>query len=122
MTINEYQDLALRTEKPLEGLSIDCEPLSMRDMDRLVNGLMGLCGESGEAMDILKKCMYQGHPLDREALAKELGDVAWYLALASSALGYSLERICEKNIEKLRERYPNGFEVGRSVNRAEDDE
>ena len=121
MTIDEYQDLALRTEKPIEDIVVSFRGLSPENVDRLTNGLMGLCGESGEAMDILKKTLFQGHDLDREALAKELGDVAWYLALASSALGYSLERICEKNIEKLRIRYPEGFEVGRSVNRAEDD-
>lgn len=120
MGINEYQELALRTEKPIEDVVVSFRGLSAENVDRLQNGLMGLCGESGEAMDILKKTLFQGHDLDREALAKELGDVAWYLALASSALGYTLERIMEKNIEKLRARYPDGFEVERSVNRREE--
>lgn len=120
MGINEYQELALRTEKPIEDVVVSFRGLSAENVDRLQNGLMGLCGETGEAMDILKKTLFQGHDLDREALAKELGDVAWYLALASSALGYTLERIMEKNIEKLRARYPDGFEVERSVNRREE--
>ena len=120
MTINEYQKLALRTEKPIENSVVKADGMSWDDVDRLQNGLMGLCGESGEAIDILKKTLYQGHALDREALAKELGDVAWYLALASDALGYDLETILDKNIQKLRIRYPDGFETERSVNRDEE--
>ena len=69
MTINKYQNLAMRTLNP---------ELSKKDV--LINGVMGLCGESGEAIDLVKKHLAQGHDLDREALIKELGDVAWYLA------------------------------------------
>ena len=69
MTINEYQNLAMRTLNP---------DLSPRDV--LINSVMGLCGESGEAIDIVKKWLAQGHELDRAHLIKELGDVAWYLA------------------------------------------
>lgn len=63
----------------------------------------------------------QGHVLDREHMALELGDVAWYLALAADALGYDLETILRMNIEKLQKRYPNGFEKGRSISREEGD-
>lgn len=108
MTINEYQQEALRTEpnwiKPDRKL-------------RLEQGLMGLCGESGEAIDILKKTMFQAHPLDEIHLAKELGDVAWYLAVSADALGYSLEEILKMNIEKLRKRYPETFAANRSIYR-----
>ena len=69
MTINEYQKLALRTANP-----------AMSRQEMLINGVMGLCGESGEVIDIVKKHLAQGHELDREHLAQELGDVAWYLA------------------------------------------
>ena len=69
MTINEYQKLAMTTRNPA---------LSERDV--LLNGVMGLCGESGEAIDIVKKWLAQGHELDKAHLAKELGDIAWYLA------------------------------------------
>ena len=108
MTINEYQKLAMTTLNP---------ELSQKDV--LINGVMGLCGESGEAIDIVKKWLAQGHELDREKLAKELGDIAWYLAETAYALGYDLEDVLAANIEKLKKRYPEGFEAGRSINRAE---
>ena len=85
--------------------------------DVLINGVMGLCGESGEAIDLVKKHLAQGHELDREKLARELGDVAWYLAETATAIGYPLEEILQMNIDKLRARYPEGFAVERSVNR-----
>lgn len=89
--------------------------------NRLINGLMGLNGEAGEAIDILKKHLFQGHDLDREHLAKELGDVAWYLAVSADALGYSLEKVMQMNLDKLRARYPDGFETERSANRKDED-
>jgi len=108
MTANEYQKLAMRTLNPA---------LDKRDV--LINGVMGLCGEAGEAIDIVKKHLAQGHALDREALIKELGDVAWYLAETAYALDVPLEDVLERNIDKLRARYPEGFEAERSIARAE---
>ncbi len=106
MTINEYQRLAMTTLNPA---------LSKKDV--LINGVMGLCGESGEAIDIVKKHLAQGHALDKEKLAKELGDIAWYLAETATALDLNLEDIFEANIEKLRKRYPEGFDPQRSIHR-----
>lgn len=108
MTINEYQRLALRTLNP-----------ELDKKDVLINGVMGLCGESGEAIDIVKKWLAQGHELDREKLAKELGDIAWYLAETAAALEIPLEDIFRANIEKLQKRYPEGFSSEKSVNRSE---
>lgn len=110
MTANEYQIAALRTANTDDSLS----PYGM-----LTNGVMGLCGESGEAIDIVKKFMHQGHELDREALAKELGDCAWYLAITAYAIGYDLETIFRMNIEKLKARYPDGFSADKSIHREE---
>ena len=87
----------------------------------LINSVMGLCGESGEAIDIVKKWLAQGHPLDKEHLAKELGDVAWYLAEAATALELPLEDILRANLEKLERRYPGGFSTEKSVRRRQDD-
>ena len=109
MDANKYQELALKTLNK----AVTCPN------DMMINGVMGLCGESGEVIDIVKKSFYQGHNLDRDALIKELGDVAWYLALIAEALGITLNDIFEGNIEKLKERYPNAFEVERSVHRDE---
>ena len=110
MTINEYQQRAMATLNP---------KLTERDM--LITSVMGLCGESGEAIDIVKKWLAQWHPLDREHLAGELGDVAWYLAEAATALGMPLEDILRANLEKLERRYPDGFSTERSVGREADD-
>ena len=108
MTIHEYQQLAMTTLNP-----------ELSEKDVLINGVMGLCGESGEAIDIVKKWLAQGHDLDKEKLAKELGDICWYLAETATALGLSLEDIMTANIEKLRRRYPEGFDAQKSINRAE---
>ena len=106
MTINEYQQLALATLN--KELSKD---------QVLLNGLMGLCGESGEAIDLLKKHLCHGHELDKDKLIYELGDVAWYLAIASYALNMDLEEVLRLNIEKLKKRYPGGFSSDKSINR-----
>ena len=110
MEINEYQELAMTT------LNAD-----LRKKDVLINSVMGLCGESGEAIDIVKKWLAQGHELDKEHLVKELGDIAWYLAEAATALDISLEEILKANIEKLKKRYPEGFEAKRSMTRLQGD-
>ena len=110
MTVNEYQQRAMATLNP-----------RLTEKDVLINSVMGLCGESGEAIDIVKKWLAQGHPLDREHLARELGDVAWYLAEAATALGMPLEDILHANLEKLERRYPDGFSTERSVGREADD-
>lgn len=103
MTINEYQKAAYRTANQ-----------SLTDSQQLQNGLIGLNGESGECIDILKKHLFQGHDLDKYHIAKELGDVAWYLAVSAQALGFDLETILQMNVEKLKARYPHGFDAGHS--------
>ena len=108
MTINEYQNLAMTTKNP-----------ELTDKDLLMNSVMGLCGESGEVIDVVKKHISHGHPLNREKLIDELGDVAWYLAECATVLDVTLEEVLERNIEKLKKRYPEGFSTERSINREE---
>ena len=110
MEINEYQKLAMTTLNP-----------ALDEKDVLINGVMGLCGEAGEAIDIVKKHLAQGHELDKAHLAKELGDIAWYLAETATVIGYSLEDILQMNLDKLKTRYPEGFEVKKSLNREKED-
>lgn len=112
MTPNEYQAKALRTAS---GMHDDIS------VDPIVNCALGLTGEAGEVADLVKKHIFQGHDLDEEHFAKELGDVLWYVAVGASLKGYSLEQIMAMNIQKLRDRYPDGFEAERSLNRAEGD-
>ena len=105
MSPNEYQRRALRTasKESMENL--------------LLNGLLGLGGKTGECQDLYKKHLFQGHDLDKDKMAKELGDVSWYLALTAYAIGYSLENIFKLNIEKLRARYPDDFDADHSLHR-----
>ena len=111
MTINEYQSAALRTAQT--------EKFSKSDL--LLNSALGLCGESGEVADLVKKHLFQGHDLDLDHVAKELGDISWYLAVGAYAIGLDLESIFRMNKEKLEARYPDGFSADRSLHRAEND-
>ncbi len=108
MKINEYQKLAMTTKNP-----------EVTGEKMLTNGVMGLCGEAGEVIDLVKKHLFHGHVLDREKLIDELGDVAWYLAECATALEIPLEEILERNIEKLKARYPAGFSSQRSIKRVD---
>lgn len=110
MTPNDYQQAALCTA-----------PGDLPPEKLLLNGLMGLNGEAGEAIDILKKHLFQGHELDTAHMAKELGDVAWYLAVSANAIGYDLETIMQMNVDKLKARYPDGFDTEHSLHRNQDD-
>ncbi|MEG2623513.1 MAG: nucleoside triphosphate pyrophosphohydrolase family protein [Clostridia bacterium] len=106
MNLNEFQKLSRRT-KPK-----DIMPSSL-----MQNAALGIAGEAGEVADIIKKTMYQCHPLDKEKLVEELGDVLYYIAMMADVLCYGLDEIAEKNIEKLRRRYPDGFDPERSIHR-----
>lgn len=110
MTGYDYQKMAMRTR--------NC---SLDNKEFLEEALMGLSGESGECIDILKKHKFQGHKLDRYHLISELGDVAWYLAAAAEALGTDLDDVFNINITKLYARYPDGFACDKSINRSKDD-
>lgn len=107
---NEYQRQAMRTAN--KALPAD---------EKLLNAVMGMCGEAGEAIDLLKKHRAQGAELDIDRLAKEVGDCLWYIAEFAEASGISLAEIAQRNIAKLKARYPEGFDAQRSSNRAEGD-
>ena len=96
MDADEYQKLALRT---LDGNLDKQQVLSM--------GMMGLCSESGEAIDMLIKNISSGREINREQTIKDLGDVAWYLAITAHAIDCDLSEVFQKNIEKLEKRYSN---------------
>ena len=108
MNGTEYQKLAMRTLNP-----------KIPKDEVLINGVMGLCGESGEVIDLVKKHLYQGHELDKEKLTKELGDVMWYVAEICEALNISLDEVMQGNIDKLQKRFKDGFTTSESINREE---
>ena len=108
MTFDEYQEAARQTS----GTS---------NTDTIYEGVscavLGLAGESGEVVDLIKKWAFHGHSLPTHKMREELGDVLWYLSDICSLLGYSLEAIARQNIAKLQRRYPDGFSSERSINR-----
>lgn len=109
ITADDYQRAALRT----------AQTDTMSNEELLLNGVMGLCGEAGEVIDLVKKARFQGHDLDKEDVKYELGDCAWYLAVAAHALGFSLSDVMDTNIKKLKGRYPDKFSKERSIHRKE---
>lgn len=105
MTMNEYQLLAQRTANT-KGRS-----------GKIENGILGLCGETGECADLLKKYLFQEHELDKDKMVEELGDVLWYCAELATGLGVTLDEVARRNIDKLKARYPEGFDPERSIHR-----
>ena len=95
------------------------------NIERLTTAAVGISAEGGEFMEIVKKMVFQGKPwndANREHLIVELGDVMWYVAQACMALDVSFDDVVERNVEKLKARYPGGeFDVHYSENRREGD-
>ena len=106
MDIMEYQEKAKRTVNT-----------NLQDDEQLANLCMGLCGETGEVVDYVKKYLYHGHKLEKEKLFEELGDIMWYLTNIASFYNLSMSDILDENIKKLEERYPEGFSEEKSLNR-----
>lgn len=106
MTGNEYQKLAKRT----------CSISYYKKNAMLNHAVFGLAAEAGEVAS-LKQKIYQGHEFDKNHFIKELGDCLWMIAEACTALDIDLEYVMQTNINKLKERYPDGFEVEKSINR-----
>ena len=94
-TLAGYQNAARRTVN-----------LELTDDERLLDASAGLAEEAGEVLSHVRKHVFQGRPLDREAVLLELGDALWCLAIAADTLGVSLQDVAQRNVEKLRSRYP----------------
>lgn len=108
MHLDEYQALAARTLNSTQTAE-----------QRLANGALGLTGEAGEVAEHVKKHLFHATPLDRDAVAKELGDCLWYLASLATSLDLSLADVAALNVAKLQRRYPEGFSAERSRDRVE---
>lgn len=127
MDLNIYQNFVkTTTSAESKGLSefIDRIVTLNVNVPLLLTASVGLASESGEFSEIVKKIVFQGKEYNddvRYHMLRELGDICWYLANAANALGADLEEIVKMNVEKLEARYPNGFEVARSENRAKGD-
>lgn len=108
MELNEYQRLAQRTRNP-----------KLKPEQKQSNGLCGIIGEAGEIMDLYKKHYFQGHELKKEDVIEEVGDLLWYVAELCSGWNIGIEEVAIQNIAKLTERYPDGFQTQKSINRKE---
>ena len=109
MDANEYQRLAARTMNQ-----------NLASVQQEHHALHGMVGEVGELHSLYQK-IYQGHPFDVEHAKKELGDLCWFVAEYCTAMGWSLSDIMQMNIDKLKARFPEGFDEERSLHRAEGD-
>jgi NTP pyrophosphatase (non-canonical NTP hydrolase) len=98
MDLNEYQKQALRTEQ-----------IERSGPELLTKNALGLAGEAGEYVELVKKHVFHGKDIDRAKVVKELGDVLWYVAASARVLGIDLEEVASTNVEKLRQRYPEGY-------------
>ncbi len=105
MTGNEYQELAART------INQELTPIGKES-----HALYGMCGEVGEIQSLYQK-QYQGHRFDNARAREELGDLLWFIAEYCTSKGWRLENIMHENIDKLKGRYPEGFDAGRSLHR-----
>ena len=109
LMLDEYQKLAARTINPY-----------MSTKDQELHSLHGMVGEIGELHSLYQKYC-QGHDLDSYHAKKELGDLLWFIAEYCTTMGWSMSDVAQMNIDKLRARYPEGFETDRSLHRAEGD-
>lgn len=109
MTFDEYQPLAMVTAAP----DLDKEGLTY-------HALHGMASEVGEIHSLFQK-KYQGHEIDMDHMEKELGDLLWFVSEFATAMGWKLDDVATKNIDKLKKRYPNGFEEYYSLHRKEGD-
>jgi NTP pyrophosphatase (non-canonical NTP hydrolase) len=98
MTLDDYQSAAARTTNP-----------KLSDGERLFDAAAGLAEESGEILGLVRKHVFQSHPLARDRLQTELGDALWCLAITAQSAGMTLEQIAATNVAKLRARYPEGY-------------
>lgn len=121
MNFREYQILAMRTndgkctERLCNAIEWPC------DLGGVVNASLGLSGEVGELNDYIKKAIFHKHPLDLVAVKKEISDIMWYTALMCESFGFDMGEIAQMNIEKLKARYPDGFDCEKSLHRKEGD-
>lgn len=106
MQLREYQEKSKRT------MNMDLEK-----REALSNMIFGITGETGEVVDLFKKHLFQGHDLDIQHLKEELGDVMFYMVNLCNLIGVQMEDVIEGNYNKLLKRYPEGFDVEKSINR-----
>ena len=119
----EYQELAMRTNdgKSEKRLWQNTQEHNFYKTADLLNGVLGLTGEAGEVADLIKKGIFHQKGIDETHLKKEIGDVMWYVAMICESCGFSLDDVLETNVEKLKARYPDGFDIQKANHRKSGD-
>lgn len=122
MNGNEYQSLAMRTnDKGSSDRLVSAMDKVSFDVGGILNACLGLSGEVGELNDMIKKGIFHEKGIDEMHLKKELGDVMWYVALFCDSMNWDLDEILQMNVDKLKARYPDGFDTVRANNRRDGD-
>ena len=120
MDATDYQNLAMRTNdgKATNRLvhKVDDKPNGI-DIGGILNGCLGLSGETGEFNDMVKKWIFHEKDLDINHVKKEIGDVLWYVAILCHSFGWDMTEIMQMNVDKLKARYPEGFDTWLSAHR-----
>ncbi len=128
--LNKYKEFV---QAVTSNESNDCEDLVKKlyllntkvNVSLLLTGAIGLSSEGGEFSEIVKKCVFQGKPMDEDTIfhmKRELGDIMWYWISACRALDLDPNEVVEENVNKLKARYPGGeFDVHYSENRQDGD-
>lgn len=117
MNASDYQELAMRTNDGKATERLTKLTTERENTGEVLNACLGLSGEVGEFNDMVKKWIFHEKDLDKNELKKELGDVLWYVAMCCDAFKWDMSKVMEMNIEKLKKRYPDGFDVVRANNR-----
>lgn len=136
MTGKEYTQLAMRTN---DGKNVDrltskiikyhefnpdiygFDKKAIIDIGGVLNASLGLSGEVGETVDLIKKWIFHESELDKTHLKKEIGDIMWYISCMCYSFGFDLDEIMQMNIDKHLKRYPNGFNAYDANHRKADD-
>ena len=131
MNGKEYVELAMRTNDEKASQRVfnmliikDADytgKVPVVDVGGVFNSCLGLSGEVGETLDMIKKWVFHEKELDVDHLKKELGDIMWYMAMMCYSFGFDLDEILQMNIDKLKARYPDGFDTERANHRSEGD-
>lgn len=108
--LDRYQSLAARTRNP-----------ALDQRAQLLDAAAGLAEEAGEVLGTVRKHLFQDRPLDHDAITRELGDALWCLSTVATSLGLSLGDVAHTNMEKLRQRYPDGFSTADAMARRDED-
>jgi NTP pyrophosphatase (non-canonical NTP hydrolase) len=112
MTPSQYMENAKKTESKKYKFES-----TGKITPRIEHGAMGAVTEAGELMDIVKKCKIYGKEFDKLHMIEEMGDLMWYLAILCDDLEVSFEEVWEKNIKKLKTRYPERYTDDNAINR-----